>query len=118
MSRTYAYHRYSRRASWYRIFRGTSRRHNLRSTDFNRWNHLTSFNLLESIEHSLRLLGSETLSTAAKLEKFGKAADPKSFILVLDEIDKVATRERNIILYRLASIGNLSLICIADSLLI
>ena len=92
-----------------------NKRFNIRSAYVNCWNHLTSFSILQKVEKNLRLLGSENNSTTVKLGKIAKAVGPKPFILVLDEIDKVAPRERNAILYKFAEIANLNLICIASN---
>lgn len=50
-----------------------------------------------------------------KLERFGKTIGNTPFIIILDEIDKPETVERNDILHNLMDIGNVGLVCISNS---
>ena len=92
-----------------------NQRHTLRSVHVNCWNHPTLYSILDKVAQELRLLGTQIQSTVVKLDRFKKAVGTRPFILVLDEIDCVAPKERNAILYRLSSIENLALVCIAGN---
>lgn len=77
--------------------------------------HGTLYAVLEEITNALHILRSERISTAFKLEQVAKFLKGRPFIVILDEVDKVAPKERAHMLYNLANLGKLGLVCIASN---
>lgn len=90
-------------------------RHGIRGYYANLWESDTFFSLLDRIVRDFRILGAERLSTLYKLERFENHIQNKPFLLVLDEIDKPSPKDRESIIYNLAGIPNLCLICICNT---
>ena len=81
----------------------------------NCWEYPTYFSVLDKIVRELRILGAERLTVSFKLERLQRHLGQRLLILVLDEIDRPAPKERNSILYNLGQLGNLGLVCICNS---
>ena len=60
----------------------------------NCWENPTFFSVLEYIARELRMLGAEKLSTSFKLERLKRHLSDERIVLVLDEIDPPAPKER------------------------
>jgi len=75
----------------------------------------TFFSVMDRIIRELRLLGAEKLDTAYKLERFTEHVGRKPFILILDEIDRLAKKEREAAIYNLSVLGNVGLILACNS---
>ncbi|MEN3011014.1 MAG: AAA family ATPase [Candidatus Bipolaricaulaceae bacterium] len=77
--------------------------------------------ILEKTLHGLRGFGflalpkSAERNTLVKLETLRKCIGERPVVIVLDEIDQLAERERNDVLYHLATIGKIGLVCVAGS---
>ena len=79
------------------------------------WEHNSLYAVSDKLVTDLRIMFAERPDTILKLERFQRAIGNKPFIIVLDEIDKPSPKERNAILYSLADIGNVGLVCICNS---
>jgi len=71
------------------------------------------YSILDAIIKEFRLLGGEAPSTSIKLERFMDFVKQKPFIIILDEIDFPAPKERNNILYNLSRTGSVGIVCIS-----
>ncbi len=87
----------------------------VRGVYVNCWENPTYFSVLECIAKELRMLGAERLSTAFKLERLKRHLARERVVVVLDEIDQPAPRERNTILYNLSDIPSMGLVCVCNS---
>jgi cell division control protein 6 len=87
----------------------------IRGVYINCWENPTFFSVLERISSELRMLGAEKLSTAFKLERLKKHLARSRVVIVLDEIDQPPPKERNAILYNLADIPTVGLVCACNS---
>jgi cell division control protein 6 len=81
----------------------------------NCWENPSIFSVLECIARELRMLGAERLSMSFKLERLKRHVSRQRLVIVLDEIDQPPPRERNAILYNLADLPTVGLICICNS---
>lgn len=87
--------------------------HKINGIYVNCWEHSTLHSIMDNIINELRILGAEKISTVFKLERFTKFVENQPFLLVLDEMDQLMPKERNLILYNLCDIGRMGLICIS-----
>jgi len=87
----------------------------VRGIYINCWEHRTLYSIADKLITDLRIMFADRPDVSLKLDRFAKAIGKKPFVLVLDEIDKPETKERNAILYRLSNIGNIGLVCICNS---
>jgi cell division control protein 6 len=85
----------------------------IRHIYINCWENTTLHSIMEKIVSELKILGAEKISTVFKLERFTKFIEGKPFILVLDEIDQIMPKDRNLILYNLCDFSRMGLICIS-----
>ncbi len=81
----------------------------------NCWEYPTYFSVLDRLVRELRVLGAERLTVSFKLERLQRYLGTQPVILVLDEIDQPAPKERYSILYNLCQLGNLGLVCVCNS---
>lgn len=81
----------------------------------NCWEYPTYFSVLDRIVRELRILGAERLTVSFKLERLERHLGNQPLIMILDEIDQPAPKERNSLLYNLGQIGNVGLVCICNS---
>jgi cell division control protein 6 len=81
----------------------------------NCWEHDSLYAIGDKLVRDLRIMFAERPDTTLKLERFQRAIGNKPFVIVLDEIDKPLSKERNATLYNLADIGNVGLVCICNS---
>jgi cell division control protein 6 len=79
------------------------------------WKHNSAFSILEKICSELRILGADKMTIIFKLERFQECTGDKPFIVILDEIDQPAPKEKNAILYHLSNLPKVGLICICNS---
>ncbi len=77
------------------------------------WQHRSLYKVVDALVEELRILRAEQQDTAFKLKKLEKYLDGKPFLVVLDEIDKVAPKDRNEILYGLCNLGQVGLVCVS-----
>ncbi len=75
--------------------------------------HNTLYAVLESLIADLRILRSERISTPYKLEQLARFIGRRPIVVVLDEIDKILPKERGLVLWHLASLGKLGVICVS-----
>ena len=73
----------------------------------------TYYAVLDRICNELRLLRSEQQSTSAKLRRLRQRWGQQPFFVVLDEIDMMAPKERQALLYGLANSGKVGLVAIS-----
>jgi archaeal cell division control protein 6 len=85
----------------------------IRSIYINCFENCTLHSIMDKIVCEQKILGAEKISTVFKLERFTKFIEGKPFILVLDEIDLVMPKDRNLILYNLCDFSLMGLICIS-----
>jgi cell division control protein 6 len=90
-------------------------RHNVSTLYINCWEHCSLHSIMDKIMRDLRMLGAEKISTVFKLECFTRYLDKNFATLVLDEIDQLMPKDRNLILYNLCDMNKLSLVCISSS---
>ena len=81
----------------------------------NCWEKNSFYEILDDIILQLRILRAEEHRTSLKLQKLRKHLAGSSFVVVLDEIDRLKASERSTVLYNLESLGNIGLICISNS---
>jgi len=100
-------------AHW--VLRKLNKEAGVRGVYVNCWENPTFFSVLDSIARELRMLGAERFSTSFKLERVKRHLSRERVVLVLDEIDQPAPRERNAILYNLSDLLTVGLICVCNS---
>ncbi len=88
---------------------------NVQGIYINCWRYRTLFAVLDKLVRDLRVMFADKPDATVKVEGLRKVLENKPFIVVLDEIDKPETKERNSILYELLQIGKVGLICICNS---
>jgi Cdc6-like AAA superfamily ATPase len=81
----------------------------------NCWIDNTLYLLADRISREWRILDGHGMTTVSKLHAIKKFMSDKPVIVVLDEVDKLAPGERNKVLYNLAALGRISLICISNN---
>jgi len=81
----------------------------------NCWEHGSYYSVLDKLVRELRILGAEKLNTSFKLERLKQFLGNRPFVIILDEIDRAKTPERDSIVYNLCNLGNVGLICICNS---
>lgn len=81
----------------------------------NCWEQCSYYSVLDKLVRELRILGAEKLNTSFKLERLKHFLGNRPFIIILDEIDRAKTPERDSIVYNLCNLGNTGLICICNS---
>jgi cell division control protein 6 len=81
----------------------------------NCWEKNSFYDILDDIILQLRILRAEEHRTSLKLEKLRKHLSGSSFVVVLDEIDRLKASERSTVLYNLDSLGSIGLVCISNS---
>lgn len=81
----------------------------------NCWEYPTYFSVLDRIVRELRVLGAERLTVSFKLERLQRHIGDEPLVIVLDEIDQPAPKERHSLLYNLAQLGRVGLVCVCNS---
>jgi len=81
----------------------------------NCWEKNSFYEILDDIILQLRILRAEEHRTSLKLDKLRKHLAGSSFVVALDEIDRLKASERSTVLYNLDSLGNVGLVCISNS---
>lgn len=81
----------------------------------NCWKHNTFYSVLEFMVNEMRRGFGDARDKAVKLGQFEGLVKDRPFLIVLDEIDLVPSRERNTMIYNLFSVGKVGLICISES---
>jgi len=79
----------------------------------NCWEDPTNYLVLDRLCRELRLLRAEQQSTSIKLQRLKQHWGSYPFVLVLDEIDMMAPKERATLLYTLSNVGKVGLVAIA-----
>ena len=80
----------------------------------NCWRCDSFFSVLEEVLRQLRVNFGDERDTRVKAEKFQRFVKDKPFLLVLDEIDLMPSKERNALLYNLC-FGKVGLVCVGYS---
>jgi len=86
------------------------------SAHANCWQYQSLHSIMDKIIGDFRLLAAERNNTMYKIELFEKFLGRKSFVLILDDIDKLDPKEIDFILYNLCDVKNTTLICIGYNL--
>lgn len=81
----------------------------------NCWEQSSLYLVLSKILDDLRVLHTDVRDTSFKRDRLIRFLKGEPLILILDEIDKPVPQERNAILYTLASMNSVGLICIASN---
>jgi len=81
----------------------------------NCWKSNSVYAVLDTILNELRIGFGDERDSRLKLYKFETFVDNKPFVIVLDEIDLVDPRERNMMIYYLLAVRKVGLICISES---
>jgi orc1/cdc6 family replication initiation protein len=82
----------------------------------NCWENDSLYAICDKLIRDLKILFAERPDANLKLERFRERIGSKPFVIVLDEIDTMAPKERNRTLYIFAGMDNIGLICISNSL--
>lgn len=82
----------------------------------NCWIDNTLYLLADRMSREWKILDGHGMTTVSKLRAIRKFTADRPAIIVLDELDKLAPKERNKVLYSLAGLGRVSLICISNSM--
>lgn len=77
--------------------------------------HSTLYAVLEKIIADLKILRSERISTAYKLEQIVKFLKDRPLVVVLDEIHRIPPKDRAQTLYNLSNLGKLGLVCVCSN---
>ena len=80
----------------------------------NGWIDNTLYLLADRISREWRILDGHGMTTVSKLRAIKKFLVDRPAVIVLDEVDKLAPKERNKVLYNLAALSRVSLICISN----
>jgi Cdc6-like AAA superfamily ATPase len=79
------------------------------------WRYRSFYSVLDALTTDLHVLRAEEQRTAARLRRLEKHLGADPCIIILDDLDVPAVREREDMLYSLAAIGKVGLICISAS---
>jgi len=90
-----------------------ARRHRVYGAYVCCWLYGSLYKVVDALVEELRILRAEQQDTAFKLVKLEKHLDGRPFIVVLDDIDTVAPRERDGIIRGLCNLGQIGLVCIS-----
>lgn len=82
----------------------------------NCWIDNTLYLLADRMSREWRVLDGHGMTTVSKLRAIRKFTADRPMIILLDELDKLAPKERNKVLYSLADLGRVSLVCISSSM--
>lgn len=91
------------------------RPHEVHAAYVNCWRSKRQHGVVESIVRGLRLLGAEKIDTQFKLERLRQHIGGKTLIVVLDEVDRLSSTDREALLYDLMEIGCVGVVCISNS---
>lgn len=97
-----------------RVLSELKQRHNIEGAYVCCWQYHSLYKVLDALIEQLGILRAEQQDTAVKLRKLEKHLGDKPFVLILDEIDRVAPKERDEIVYGLSSLGQTGLMCISQ----
>jgi Cdc6-like AAA superfamily ATPase len=89
--------------------------HSVSGVYVNCWEQGSLYFVLSKILDELRILHTDVRDSSFKRERLVRHLRERRLIVVLDEIDKPVPVERNAILYNLATIERLTLICICNN---
>ena len=86
----------------------------------NCWSNSTLYSIMDTLirnrmKKDIRLFRANEHSTSIKLDRFRQHIKKESFIIILDEIDSIPSKERNRVIYNLCTIGKAGLVCIGNS---
>jgi cell division control protein 6 len=123
-----AMHRQKRMSAWLTGSPGTGRttvtthvvselnaRTNIPGMYLNCWKHNSFYAVLDHMLEEMKRSFGDARDSSVKLKRFERLVKDKPFLIVLDEIDLVPSRERNDMIYNLASVGKVGLILISES---
>lgn len=99
----------------FHVLRELKEKSNINGILVNCWEKNSFYDILDDIILQLRILRAEEHRTSLKLQKLRKHLSGSSFIIVLDEIDRLKSSERSSVLYNLDTLGNIGLVCISNS---
>ncbi|MBU0515441.1 MAG: AAA family ATPase [Proteobacteria bacterium] len=81
----------------------------------NCWKYNSFYSVLDFMLNQMRRGFGDARDTTVKLQQLERVIKNRPFLIVLDEVDFVPSRERNSMIYNLLSIGKVGLICISES---
>ena len=81
----------------------------------NCWKSNSCYAALDTILNKLKIGFGDERDSRLKLYKFETFVDNKPFVVVLDEIDVLDQKERNLLVYMLLSVRKVGLICVSES---
>ena len=85
------------------------------ATYINCWEYNSFYAIVDKLIRDFRILGAEKLHTTYKMERLQEYIGKRPLLILLDEIDRLPSRDRNSLLYNLCSIENAGLFCICDN---
>jgi len=80
----------------------------------NCWERRSRYSAVQSIAEAMKVLGAEAQNTHVKLERIKRIVKNRAVVVILDNIDRMAPREREDIIYTLLGFANAALICISN----
>ncbi|MBI4021300.1 MAG: orc1/cdc6 family replication initiation protein [Candidatus Aenigmarchaeota archaeon] len=86
----------------------------VRTAYVNCWGNQSFFAVLEAAFQELRALVQEKRELAYRIERLVRIAREGPLVIVLDEVDQMFPKERNVALYNLASLDHTSLVCVSQ----
>ena len=87
----------------------------VRGIYINCWKSNSYYSVLDTMLNELKIGFGDERDSRLKLYKFEHFVDNKPFIIILDEIDLIPVRERNLMIYNFLGIRKAGLICISES---
>lgn len=59
------------------------------------WKHSTAYSILDKMNNDMRILGKQSQSTITRIANLQRFTNGKPYLVVLDEINVMAPRQRN-----------------------
>jgi len=87
----------------------------VRGIYINCWKSNSYYSVLDTMLNELKIGFGDERDSRLKLYKFEHFVENRPFIIILDEIDLIPVRERNLMIYNFLGIRKAGLICISES---
>ncbi len=95
------------------VLRELNDTHMVESVVIHCWEHRTFYKVLDALTERLKILHAEQQDTAFKLDRLRRHLKDGPLIVILDDIDSAAPKDRNAIICGLCSCGQIGLVCIS-----
>lgn len=87
-------------------------KHSLGWLYVNCWDVYSFSSVIEKIVRDLKILRAEVRSTSYRMERLRAVLRDRPFLFLIDEVDRLAAKERSDLIYNLSELGNVGLVCI------